>query len=589
MQVRKVKISPEVLNSDLFFTTFSGKTVGYYSNFKEVLSGGTVDLKKWFVGNTTMVGNINAIGGFNQNTNVLIFNKLGLDDFNWSFYFDSIKMGSKITIVNPSNQKLEFIVVGESTGIANVYYNIPVSALSISGAVQNFTYVSVEISQPGVSQLYDLTIPILLNQNYEDIGYYSPFDGNISQLNEDINFIFVGNSQTPNQICVYNTSNSNLTYLDNATYTVDWGDGSAVQEITNEQINSIQPTLVIPGTPFTLTLNLNGNIFQSYFYTTSPVQEGYNGYTDGITHDIVRVQGNPNGPYTEDYWSLENPPGGFDIISFDTSDPPTSGWVQATAANQYVEIPFTVMPEQYGSFNTVNTPVAFCHSYQNNVTSQYTINFVVNTNLGQFEISKTLEIPYVNASIPNPYGTVVYNNLPGQYTFQTELEQNYIFTGDSENSVAAQISSGYVDIPFVVTGLTSSRLTELQIYGNNPYPIGVTISLEDGTQGEVNSITPQFTSYTINQLEYLDFPDGSTIFVCASSGLTSDMIIATGITKMEYLMNVIEEPEIQTYVFIERGKNSAMENFRRIGEVNGVGSLVNYGYKFFDVRFYDNV
>jgi hypothetical protein len=584
---RKIKISPEVLNKDLFFTKFSGETVGYYPNLKNILSGGTVNLKNWFVGNTTQVGSINAIGGFNENTNTIIINKLGLDGFNWGFYFESIKIGSSISILNQNNQKFEFIVIGDSDGTSTVYYNIPVSPVTIGGTIQNFTYVSLTISQPGVSQLYDLTIPILLNQDYEDIGYYSPFDGKISQLNEDVNFIFIGNSQNPNQICVYNTSNSDLTYLENATYTVDWGDGSAVEEITNEQIITSVPTSVSPGTPFTFTINLNGGVFQAYFYTTSPAQNGYHAYTDGISHDIIYTQ--TDNIFGQNYWSLENPPGGFDIISFDTSDPPLGGWVQVINVNQYVDLSYTIMPEQFDSFNTLTTPVAFCHTYQNNIDAEYTINFVVDTNLGQFEISKTVGIPYVNAPIPNPYGTVVYSNLPGQYTFQTEFEQNYIFTGDSENSIIAQISPSYVEVPFVVTGFTYSKLTDLQIYGSNPYQIGIDVTLDDGTQGVVNSITPQFTSYTINQLEYLDFPDGSTIFVCASSGLTSDMLIATGITKMEYLMNVIEEPEIQTYVFIERGKNSAMENFRRIGEVGGVGSLVNYGYKFFDVRFYDNI
>jgi hypothetical protein len=67
------------------------------------------------------------------------------------------------------------------------------------------------------------------------------------------------------------------------------------------------------------------------------------------------------------------------------------------------------------------------------------------------------------------------------------------------------------------------------------------------------------------------------------------MLTATTITKMEYLMNVIEQPEIQSNVFIERGKNSGMENFRRIGEVGNTGSLSNYGYKFFDVRNYNEI
>ena len=36
-------------------------------------------------------------------------------------------------------------------------------------------------------------------------------------------------------------------------------------------------------------------------------------------------------------------------------------------------------------------------------------------------------------------------------------------------------------------------------------------------------------------------------------------------------------------VFIERGKNSALERIQRLGEVDNVGDLEKYGYKFFNV------
>ena len=65
--------------------------------------------------------------------------------------------------------------------------------------------------------------------------------------------------------------------------------------------------------------------------------------------------------------------------------------------------------------------------------------------------------------------------------------------------------------------------------------------------------------------------------------------MTTAITKFEYLMNVIEEPEIQSNVFIERGKNSALESFRRIGEINNIVGLQNYGYGFFNLRNYKDI
>ena len=48
-------------------------------------------------------------------------------------------------------------------------------------------------------------------------------------------------------------------------------------------------------------------------------------------------------------------------------------------------------------------------------------------------------------------------------------------------------------------------------------------------------------------------------------------------------MGVIDEAEIQSNVFIERGKMSALESMNRLGEVDNVGDLEKYGYKFFNV------
>jgi len=61
------------------------------------------------------------------------------------------------------------------------------------------------------------------------------------------------------------------------------------------------------------------------------------------------------------------------------------------------------------------------------------------------------------------------------------------------------------------------------------------------------------------------------------------MIVCTAITKNEVLLNVIDEAEVQSDVFIERGKQSGLESILRLGEVDNVGDLLKYGYGFFNV------
>ena len=65
-----------------------------------------------------------------------------------------------------------------------------------------------------------------------------------------------------------------------------------------------------------------------------------------------------------------------------------------------------------------------------------------------------------------------------------------------------------------------------------------------------------------------------------------DLLAQTNIliTKNEALLNVIDQPEVQTDIYVERGKNSALEYVERLGEVDNVGDLEKYGYGFFNVE-----
>ncbi len=64
------------------------------------------------------------------------------------------------------------------------------------------------------------------------------------------------------------------------------------------------------------------------------------------------------------------------------------------------------------------------------------------------------------------------------------------------------------------------------------------------------------------------------------------MLVCSALTKNEVLLNVIDEAEVQTDVFIDRGKVSAYERVQRLNEVDNIGELTNYGYKFFNIVKY---
>lgn len=100
-----------------------------------------------------------------------------------------------------------------------------------------------------------LTIPILLLESTNDIGYYSDFDGFLLQKDIITNFVYSGNPFNNYEINLYNTSGDIMvSYLSESNYFVDWGDGSPQQQL-NTQIISHN----YPNTPNTYTITLSGN------------------------------------------------------------------------------------------------------------------------------------------------------------------------------------------------------------------------------------------------------------------------------------------------------------------------------------------
>jgi hypothetical protein len=84
-----------------------------------------------------------------------------------------------------------------------------------------------------------------------------------------------------------------------------------------------EPTPIPTEKYFCLTVTTDGYVPQTdllYFHSVEPNFNGKTQYTDDNGHDVVWTLSDPP------YWNLENPPGGSDIISYTTDDPPLTGW-----------------------------------------------------------------------------------------------------------------------------------------------------------------------------------------------------------------------------------------------------------------------
>lgn len=236
-----------------------------------------------------------------------------------------------------------------------------------------------------------------------------------------------------------------------------------------------------------------------------------------------------------------------------------------------------------------NSITTYIHNYFRD--GIYTIRLEGTNPWGVNIIEKTVNIPFTGYSYSNPNGTAFFVPQGGNWS-GTPISYDYIYSGDSICDIDLQISSNYTSVPFVVSASTRSRIQDLQIYGqknslfDGKYELDIQVTGTSGVVGTVYSPPDNggYIAYTIDNADYYDFDDGRTIVFVYSSGITEDMIICSAITKNEVLLNVISETQVESNLFVERGTNSALESIQRLGEVDNVGDINKYGYKFFKIK-----
>ena len=229
------------------------------------------------------------------------------------------------------------------------------------------------------------------------------------------------------------------------------------------------------------------------------------------------------------------------------------------------------------------------HTYPNSINN-YTITLTANSPWGISKVQKPVLTPYSVATISNPQGSITFYPAGGSWS-ATPISYDYLFTGDSNTNVSDYYSYNYTSVPFPITGITESTLNDLAQFGpkinlaGGKFKLGIQVT---GTTGAIGTyygpdITNTYTAYTINGVVYHDYENFS-IYFADSYGIVSGDTVLSAITKNEALLNVIDQPEIITNVYIERGKYTPLENVMRIGEVDNIGDLEKYGYKYFTIE-----
>lgn len=328
---------------------------------------------------------------------------------------------------------------------------------------------------------------------------------------------------------------------------------------------------------YLLSGNTNGTSFLTglsvnLMFTESAVDIGYYTPTDGliIQADVLNnfiATANTINPYTFKFYNTSD----IEFIKFLQLCTYTLDWGDGSPLQAVLGI----------------TPIT--HTYPT-APNTYTITLTAKSPWGISKVQKIVTVPYSNVVITNPQGSITFFPAGGSWS-ATPISYDYIFTGDSNTDINDYYSYNYTPVPFPITGYTLSSLNDIAQFGpkvnlaGGKYKLGIQVTGTTGAIGTYWGEDPNglFSAYTINGVNYYDYED-YTIYIVDSYGLVPGEIVLSALTKNEALMNVIDQPEIITNVFIERGKYTPLENIERIGEVDNVGDLEKYGYKYFKVE-----
>jgi hypothetical protein len=272
------------------------------------------------------------------------------------------------------------------------------------------------------------------------------------------------------------------------------------------------------------------------------------------------------------------------IFSGDPTNPSKTLYLYNTSDNEFKKyLEFSNYQIDWGD-NTPLTTISpytstpYIHTYS--TPGEFTVSMSGLSPWSYNIVQKTVYVPFTGVTVDNLNGTAYFIPLGGSWS-GTPLSYDYIFSGDSSCDVYD--TNPYLDGNVIITGYTKSSLNDLRQYGLRKFKVGEQVTGSTGVVGIYKGISPDGLSsgYTINGIDYYDYEDGTTLFVV--SGITPIDVVCSAITKEEYLINVVDSPDIQSAVFIERGKVSVLEKIMRLGEVDNIGDLTKYGYGFFKV------
>lgn len=162
-----------------------------------------------------------------------------------------------------------------------------------------------------------------------------------------------------------------------------------------------------------------------------------------------------------------------------------------------------------------------------------------------------------------------YNaNLPYIPLFDINRGTYNDYQGISVNGVTRVISDNN-QMPIVYTEDANVNDPNL---GNPNQDWGILFKTYSGTPRSVTIINGQQALIPLTEIYY------------KAQGLNGSNTLLSASTKQEYLYGITSTPEVQSDVFIDRGRHTITQRHLQLGEIRTMGELTNYGNGYYKIQ-----
>ena len=490
------------------------------------------------------------------------------------------------------------------------FYKVRISPEVLQTIVQDVNYDGQEVGvYSGMSQMLSggtlgtslftgLTIPILLTESVTDLGYYSIFDGDVLQLDVVNNFIIYPTGTGPLNsytIKVKNTSDQFISANQLANYTIDFGDGSPIQNFPMDGVI----THIYPSTPrvYTITVNQTGpwGIITIKKQMTLPASESPIVLDPLGEAYFTPIGGSWNGtPISYQYLFTGDTTNQIDRqISKPYVNPypfPVSGYTSSrlTELKSYGIPNYKIGPviknsQVYGTITQIN-------NFDYDLGLFYTAYTIGDINYIDYQNDKTLYVVPSSGFTVDTFAVGKIETSPDAYV---TFPNGDIGCGNCEYFSA---TSEVIDLLSAVNNINNPEFdNKVFISFSSCYDSGL-VEKTYNTPGDYkqnfcvrNSGVDDVKVYYYRNDVLVEYdstnPNNPVLSKAYRTNICcQETLYSPAIVKDEMLLGIAFQPEVQSNVYIERGKQAPYEKIQRLGEVDNLGELNRYGYGYFNLK-----